>query len=88
MYGNYWWSFVGLVFNLGLNEKDCWFIVVFLFYISGLFILMWSVFYGMKIILEEWFEVRVVNEVIENKEVMIILVVIFMLFNMFDELGE
>ncbi|MDO6846711.1 o-succinylbenzoate--CoA ligase [Priestia megaterium] len=87
-YGNHWWSSVGSALNLGLNEKDCWLIAVPLFHISGLSILMRSVFYGMKIILEERFEARAVNEAIKNKGVTIISVVTSMLSNMLDELAE
>ncbi|MFC0042798.1 o-succinylbenzoate--CoA ligase [Metabacillus iocasae] len=87
-YGNHWWSAMGSALNLGIHEKDCWLIAVPLFHISGLSILMRSIFYGMKVMLHHQFNPKEVNEAIKEKEVTIVSVVTTMLTKMLDELAE
>ncbi|WP_110114224.1 o-succinylbenzoate--CoA ligase [Bacillus sp. CGMCC 1.16541] len=87
-YGNHWWSAMGSALNLGLHENDCWLVAVPLFHISGLSILMRSVFYGMRVILHHQFYAQKVNEAIEKQGVTIVSVVTTMLTKMLDELGE
>ncbi|WP_409293431.1 o-succinylbenzoate--CoA ligase [Peribacillus sp. SCS-37] len=78
-YGNHWWSAMGSVLNLGLNENDCWLCAVPLFHISGLSILLRSVIYGMRVILHETFDETSVNRDIREKGVTIMSVVSAML---------
>lgn len=87
-YGNHWWSAVGSVLNLGLDEKDCWLCTVPLFHISGFSILMRSLIYGMPVYLFEKFDEEKVNTVLKNGEATIISVVTNMLQRMVDALGD
>lgn len=50
MYGNYWVSVVGLSFNLGFCDDDCWLVCMLMFYVGGLFFLMKNIMYGMCIL--------------------------------------
>lgn len=50
IFGNYYFSVVLFVLNLGVMEWDCWFIVLLFFYISGLFVLFKLVIYGMFVV--------------------------------------
>ncbi|OEH93146.1 o-succinylbenzoate--CoA ligase [Bacillus solimangrovi] len=87
-YGNHWWSAIGSSLNLGIAEKDRWLICVPLFHVSGLSILMRSLFYGITIVLHERFEADAVNTSIINEQVTMISVVSAMLTTMLKQLGE
>ncbi|PLT29302.1 o-succinylbenzoate--CoA ligase [Peribacillus deserti] len=87
-FGNHWWSAVGSVLNLGLHEKDTWLCTVPVFHISGLSILMRSVIYGIRVILHDSFNEKLVNDDIRNKGVTIISVVTAMLNRMISNLGD
>lgn len=87
-YGNHWWSAVGSMLNLGLNEKDTWLCTVPLFHISGLSILFRSVIYGITVVLHEQFQEDEVNFAIKNQHITIMSVVTAMLNRMLYTLGE
>ena len=70
-YGNHWWSATGSALNLGLHENDCWLCTVPLFHISGYSILMKSIIYGMKIVLHEGFNKKLVIDDIQKERVTI-----------------
>ncbi|WP_240375733.1 o-succinylbenzoate--CoA ligase [Bacillus piscicola] len=87
-FGNHWWSAVGSVLNLGLQEKDRWYCAVPIFHISGLSILMRSVIYGMKVVLAETFVEQEVNRSIREDGVTIVSVVSAMLNRMLADVGD
>jgi O-succinylbenzoic acid--CoA ligase len=87
-YGNHWWNAVGSAFNLGLHIDDCWLCVTPLFHVSGLSILLRSVFYGMPVFLVEKFDPKKVNKAIEENNISFISLVSQMLIRMVAELGD
>lgn len=87
-YGNHWWSAVGSALNLGLSEKDCWLCVVPMFHISGYSILIRSIVYGMRMVIQETFNEKEVIETIQNEKVTIMSVVSTMLIRIEAELGD
>lgn len=87
-YGNHWWSAVGSVLNLGLNEKDAWLCTMPLFHISGLSILIRSVVYGMPVYLMEQFDEKKVNQLLQSGKITIMSVVSTMVQRMLADLGE
>ncbi|HHY72590.1 MAG TPA: o-succinylbenzoate--CoA ligase [Bacillus bacterium] len=87
-YGNHWWSAVSSSLNLGLHMDDCWLCATPLFHVSGLSILMRSVFYGIPVYLIEKFNPTKVNEAIENNNITMISVVSQMLIRLLADLGE
>ncbi|NSL51369.1 o-succinylbenzoate--CoA ligase [Calidifontibacillus erzurumensis] len=87
-YGNHWWSAVGSTLNLGLYSDDCWLCATPIFHVSGLSILLRSVFYGIPVYLVNKFEPCEVNDAIEKQGVTIISVVSQMLMRMVADLGE
>jgi len=87
-FGNHWWSAIGSVLNLGLNEKDCWYCGVPIFHISGLSILMRNMIYGMKVVITEKFSAPEANKMIQKNGITIISVVTTMLNRMMQDLGD
>lgn len=87
-YGNHWWSAVGSMLNLGLQENDRWLCTMPLFHISGLSIMLRSVIYGMTVILHKQFNEELVNDHIRRYEVTIMSVVTAMLNRMLAQLGD
>ena len=87
-YGNHWWSAVGSMLNLGLQENDRWLCTMPLFHISGLSIMLRSVIYGMTVILHKQFNEELVNDHIRRYEVTIMSVVTAMLNRMLVQLGD
>lgn len=87
-YGNHWWNAISSSLNLGLHTDDCWLCATPLFHVSGLSILMKSVFYGMPVFLIEKFEPSKVNAAIEKYHVTHISVVSQMLVRLVAALGE
>ncbi|WP_449622651.1 o-succinylbenzoate--CoA ligase [Robertmurraya sp. Marseille-Q9965] len=87
-YGNHWWSATGSALNLGLLEEDCWLCSVPMFHISGYSILMKSVIYGMRMILQQSFDAKETIKVINEEKVTIMSIVTTMLSRVVDELGE
>ena len=85
-YGNHWWSATGSALNLGLHETDCWLCTVPLFHISGYSILMKSIIYGMKIVLHESFDERLVINDIQKERVTIMSVVSTTLTRILEQL--
>ena len=85
-YGNHWWSATGSALNLGLHEDDCWLCTVPLFHISGYSILMKSIIYGMKIVLHEGFDEKLVLEDIQKERVTIMSVVSTTLTRILEQL--
>lgn len=85
-YGNHFWSAVGSVLNLGLNQGDRWLCCVPLFHVSGLSILMRSVIYGMSVVLVERFDPVRVNQLITQHKVTHISVVSAMLQALIEHL--
>ncbi|GAA0428498.1 o-succinylbenzoate--CoA ligase [Lentibacillus halophilus] len=87
-YGNHWWSAIGSVLNLGLNDSDKWLAVLPLFHVSGLSILLRSVIYGMSVYLLESYERQTVHTAIMERHVTIASVVTVMLKDLVEYLGE
>ncbi|USK54176.1 o-succinylbenzoate--CoA ligase [Cytobacillus solani] len=87
-YGNHWWSAVGSALNLGLSEKDCWLCVVPMFHISGYSILIRSIVYGMRMVIQDTFNEKEVIKAIQNEKVTIMSVVSTMLIRIEAELGD
>lgn len=87
-YGNHWWSAVGSVLNIGINESDCWLCSVPLFHISGFSILMRSVIYGMPIVLHDSFDAEKTIKDINEKKVSVMSIVGTMLKRVVETLGE
>ncbi|MFD1739173.1 o-succinylbenzoate--CoA ligase [Bacillus salitolerans] len=87
-YGNHYWSAIGSALNLGIEQEDCWLACVPFFHVSGLSILMRSVIYGMKVVVQDGFQAETVNKEIVNEKVTIISVVSTMLQQMIDHLDE
>ncbi|KEF37556.1 2-succinylbenzoyl-CoA synthetase [Schinkia azotoformans MEV2011] len=87
-YGNHWWNAVGSALNLGLHIDDCWLCATPLFHVSGLSILLRSVFYGIPVFLVEKFDPKKVNMAIENYNISFISLVSQMLVRMVAELGD
>ncbi|TKC15909.1 o-succinylbenzoate--CoA ligase [Robertmurraya kyonggiensis] len=87
-YGNHWWSATGSALNLGILEEDCWLCVVPMFHISGYSILMKSIIYGMRMILQQSFDASETIKVIKEEKVTIMSVVTTMLSRVIEELGE
>ncbi len=85
-YGNHWWSATGSALNLGLHEADCWLCTVPLFHISGYSILMKSIIYGMKIVLHEGFDEKLVIDDIQKERVTIMSVVSTTLTRILEQL--
>ena len=85
-YGNHWWSATGSALNLGLHENDCWLCTVPLFHISGYSILMKSIIYGMKIVLHEGFDEKLVLDDIQKERVTIMSVVSTTLTRILEQL--
>jgi len=74
-YGNHWWSAIGSSLNLGIREDDVWLCAVPLFHISGLSILMRSIFYGMPVYLMEKFQEDVAVKLLQSGKITIMSVV-------------
>lgn len=87
-YGNHWWSAVGSVLNLGLNENDAWLCTMPLFHISGLSILIRSIVYGIPVYLMEQFDEKKVNQLLQTGKITIMSVVSTMVQRMLADLGE
>lgn len=87
-YGNHWWNAIGSTLNLELHIDDCWLCATPLFHVSGLSILLRSVFYGMPVYLVEKFDSKIVNSAIENYNVSHISVVSQMLIRLLADLGK
>ncbi|MFZ3589308.1 o-succinylbenzoate--CoA ligase [Bacillus sp. DJP31] len=81
-YGNHYWSAIGSALNLGIHQDDCWLACVPFFHVSGLSILMKSVIYGMKVVLQDPFDPKQINKAIIEEKVTIISVVGIMLQQM------
>ncbi|GCE17705.1 o-succinylbenzoate--CoA ligase [Dictyobacter kobayashii] len=82
-----WWNAVGSALNLGHQaDTDCWLLCMPLFHIGGLSILMKNVIYGIRIIVYEKFDARLINQAIREQGVSIISVVAIMLQRMLAEL--
>lgn len=87
-YGNHWYSAVGSMLNLGLQENDRWLCTMPLFHISGLSIILRGVIYGMTVILHEQFQEERVNRDIVKYEVTIVSVVTTMLNRLLEQMKE
>lgn len=87
-YGNHWWSATGSALNLGLHQDDSWLCMVPLFHISGFSILMRSMIYGMKVVLEESFNEQTTFRLIHEERVTIMSVVTTMLSRLIEALDE
>ncbi|MBM6618054.1 o-succinylbenzoate--CoA ligase [Bacillus suaedaesalsae] len=87
-YGNHYYSAVGSALNLGLHHHDVWLACVPFFHVSGLSILMKSVIYGMKVIIHEGFDPKVINHSIQTENVTMISLVSTMLQQVLTDLKE
>lgn len=86
-YGNYWWSAIGSVLNLGLHADDRWLAVMPLFHVGGLSILARAAIYGMSVVVHQSFEPIAVNRAIDEDGVTIVSVVSVMLQRMLEHRG-
>ena len=86
-YGNHWWSAVGSVLNLGLDTNDRWLCCLPIFHVSGLSILMRSIFYGITVVLQDSCHPHEINQSIKKHKVTIISAVSTILSKMLHELG-
>jgi O-succinylbenzoic acid--CoA ligase len=87
-WGNFWWSAIGSVLNLGLTEQDRWLATLPLFHVGGLSILLRSVIYGMPVVVHESFDPVAANRAIDDDGVSIVSVVAVMLQRMLEERGD
>ena len=85
-YGNHFWSAIGSILNLGLEIKDSWLLVLPVFHVSGLSILMRSLIYGIKVVVQENFDAKQVNNYILHEEVSHVSVVTIQLQKMLEDL--
>jgi len=81
-FGMQWWNAIGSALNLGHRDDDCWLACLPLFHIGGLSMLMKSVIYGIRVIVQEKFEPEQVNKAIYECAVTIVSVVAVMLQRM------
>ncbi|MFB4169250.1 o-succinylbenzoate--CoA ligase [Virgibacillus sp. JSM 102003] len=87
-YGNHWWSAIGSMLNLGLNNNDKWLNVLPIFHVGGLSIFIKSVIYGMPVYLVEKYDKKSVHDAIMSKGVTIVSVVTLMLRELVEYLGD
>lgn len=87
-YANHFWSAMGSCLNIGLEMKDSWLLALPIFHVSGLSILMRSVIYGIKIIVQEEFNAGKVNHYLIHEGVTHISVVSIQLQKMLEDLKE
>ncbi|MGP4109224.1 o-succinylbenzoate--CoA ligase [Virgibacillus sp. L01] len=87
-YGNHWWSAIGSMLNLGLNNNDKWLNALPIFHVGGLSIFVKSVIYGMPVYLVEKYDKRSVHDAIKSKGVTIVSVVTLMLRELVEQLGD
>lgn len=87
-YGNHWWSAVGSMLNLGLNEHDKWLAALPIFHVGGLSILMRSVIYGIPVYLMEKYDKQLFHDALMTKGVTIASVVTVMMRDLLSTLGE
>ncbi len=87
-YGNHWWSAIGSMLNLGLNNNDKWLNALPIFHVGGLSIFIKSVIYGMPVYLVEKYDKKSVHDAIMSKGVTIVSVVTLMLRELVDHLGD
>lgn len=78
-YGNHWWSAIGSVLNLGLQEEDKWLLTLPLFHVGGLSIIIRSVMYGMPVYFMERYDRDELLNAFERKGVTIASLVTVML---------
>lgn len=87
-YGNHWWSAIGSILNLGLEDNDKWLLTLPLFHVGGLSILFKSAIYGMSVYFMEQYDTKTLTEALSRKKVTIASLVTLMLRQLLDELGE
>ncbi|MBP1950322.1 o-succinylbenzoate--CoA ligase [Virgibacillus litoralis] len=87
-YGNHWWSAIGSMLNLGLNNNDKWLNALPIFHVGGLSIFVKSVIYGMPVYLVDKYDKRSVHDAIMSKGVTIVSVVTLMLRELVEYLGD
>mgnify|MGYP001159193241 FL=1 len=87
-YGNHWFSAIGSVLNLGLDDDDKWLLTLPMFHVGGLSILIRSVTYGMTVFFMEKYDVKTLKEALYEKKVTIASLVTLMLQQLLDEIGE
>jgi len=86
-YKNHWWSAVGSVLNLGLQEQDRWLLCLPLFHVSGLSVLFRSTIYGIPVVLHDQFDPERVHRDLQRHRVTQISVVATQLERMLDVPG-
>ena len=82
--GNFWWSAIGSVLNLGTRDDDRWLACMPLFHVGGLAILVRSAIYGITAVVHDGFDAEAVNAAIDDEGVTIVSVVAVMLQRMLD----
>lgn len=87
-YGNHWWSAIGSMLKLGLNNNDKWLAALPIFHVGGLSIFLKSVIYGMPVYLIGKYDKHIVHDAIMSKGVTIASVVTVMLKELVDDLGD
>ena len=86
-YGNHWWSAIGSVLNLGLNDSDKWLSALPMFHVGGLSVFIKSAIYGMPVYLLKKYSKKSVYQAILNKDVTIVSFVTLMLADFLKELS-
>jgi len=74
-YSNHWSSAIASVLNLGFKEDDAWLICLPMFHVGGLSTLYKSAIYGMKVVLVEKTEARLIAKAVQKHQVTIVSVV-------------
>ncbi len=87
-YGNYWWSAIGSLLNLGHEEKDKWLLPLPIFHVGGLSVLIRGVIYGMTTVLMEKYSSEGAFNLIKERKVTIVSFVTLMLQHYIHQLGK
>lgn len=87
-YGNHWWSAVGSLLNLGLDNEDKWLLTLPMFHVGGLSILLRSVIYGMSVYVMEHYDAKLLYKALVEKNITIASLVTVMLRQLLDEIGQ
>lgn len=89
-YGNHWSSAIASVLNLGLDHRDVWLVCLPMFHVGGLSTVYKSAIYGMKIVLAEKAEAKIVLHYINQYKITILSVVTKVLNDLlnFEDINE
>lgn len=86
-YGNHWWSAIGSVLNLGLENEDKWLATLPIFHVGGLSIFLRSVIYGIPVYLMESYDREQLYHAMTEKNITIVSLVTVMLQQLVEDLA-